>query len=128
MKFLTLTVAQLLAATALATALPAMAQTAADHSKMDHGKMDHSKMEHGKMGMAATPAVADGEVRKIDKENGKITIRHGEIKHMDMPPMTMVFTAKDKALLDKVQVGQRIQFTVIHEGGKMVVTDMQPAP
>lgn len=123
MKFLTLTVAQLLAATALATALPAMAQTAADHSKMDHGKMDHSKM-----GMAATPAVADGEVRKIDKENGKITIRHGEIKHMDMPPMTMVFTAKDKALLDKVQVGQKIQFTVVHEGGKMVVTDMQPAP
>lgn len=123
MKFLTLTVAQLLAATALATALPAMAQTAADHSKMDHGKMDH-----GKMGMAATPAVADGEVRKIDKENGKITIRHGEIKHMDMPPMTMVFTAKDKALLDKVQVGQKIQFTVVHEGGKMVVTDMQPAP
>lgn len=123
MKFLTLTVAQLLAATALATALPAMAQTAADHSKMDH-----SKMEHGKMGMAATPAVADGEVRKIDKENGKITIRHGEIKHMDMPPMTMVFTAKDKALLDKVQVGQKIQFTVVHEGGKMVVTDMQPAP
>lgn len=128
MKFLTLTVAQLLAATALATALPAMAQTAADHSKMEHGKMDHSKMEHGKMGMAATPAVADGEVRKIDKENGKITIRHGEIKHMDMPPMTMVFTAKDKALLDKVQVGQKIQFTVVHEGGKMVVTDMQPAP
>ena len=123
MKFLTLTVAQLLAATALATTLPAMAQTAADHSKMDHGKMDHSKM-----GMAATSAVADGEVRKIDKENGKITIRHGEIKHMDMPPMTMVFTAKDKALLDKVQVGQKIQFTVVHEGGKMVVTDMQPAP
>jgi len=128
MKLLTLSVAQLLAATALATTLPAMAQTAADHSKMDHGKMDHSKMEHGKMGMAATPAVADGEVRKIDKENGKITIRHGEIKHMDMPPMTMVFTAKDKALLDKVQVGQKIQFTVVHEGGKMVVTDMQPAP
>ncbi len=123
MTFFHLTVAQLLAATALATTLPAMAQTAADHSKMDHGKMDHSKM-----GMAATPAVADGEVRKIDKENGKITIRHGEIKHMDMPPMTMVFTAKDKALLDKVQVGQKIQFTVVHEGGKMVVTDMQPAP
>lgn len=123
MKFFNLTVTQLLAATALATTLPAMAQTASDHSKMDH-----SKMEHGKMGMAATSAVADGEVRKIDKENGKITIRHGEIKHMDMPPMTMVFTAKDKALLDKVQVGQKIQFTVVHEGGKMVVTDMQPAP
>ena len=85
-------------------------------------------MDHSKMGMAATPGMTDGEVRKIDKENGKLTIRHGEIKHMDMPPMTMVFTARDKALLDKVQVGQKIQFTVVQEGGKMVVTDLQPAP
>jgi Cu/Ag efflux protein CusF len=36
----------------------------------------------------------DGEVRKSDKETGKITLRHGEIKHLDMPPMTMVFVAR----------------------------------
>jgi Cu(I)/Ag(I) efflux system periplasmic protein CusF len=39
--------------------------------------------------------------------------------------MTMVFTAKDKAMLDKVQVGEKIQFIVIQEAGKMVVTDIQ---
>ena len=55
-------------------------------------------MGQGKMGMTAAPGMTDGEVRKIDKEAGKITIKHGEIKHMDMPGMTMVFVAKDKAL------------------------------
>ena len=45
---------------------------------------------------------------------------------MDMPPMSMVFNVKDKAMLDKVQVGQKIQFIVIQDAGKMVVTDIQP--
>lgn len=84
-------------------------------------------MEHGKMGMAATPGMTDGEVRKIDKEAGKITIKHGEIKHMDMPGMTMVFVAKDKALLDKIAVGAKIQFMVTNENGLMMVTDIQTA-
>ena len=89
--------------------------------------VDHSKMDHSQIGARAMPGMTDGEVRKIDKENGKVTIKHGEIKHMDMPPMTMVFTAKDKALLDKVKVGEKVQFVVVQEGGKMVVTDIQPA-
>lgn len=111
------TVAQLLAAAALSLSLPAMAQMTMDHSKMG--------MAQATTGAAAAPGLTDGEVRKIDKENGKITIKHGEIKHMDMPPMTMVFNAKDKAMLDKVQVGEKIQFIVIQDAGKMVVTDIK---
>jgi Cu(I)/Ag(I) efflux system protein CusF len=84
-------------------------------------------MDHGKMGMAAAPGMTDGEVRKIDKDAGKITIKHGDIKHMDMPGMTMVFVAKDKALLDKTSVGAKIQFMVTNENGQMTVTDIQPA-
>ncbi|MDR7097188.1 copper-binding protein [Hydrogenophaga laconesensis] len=114
----TQTVAQLLAAAALSLSLPAMAQMTMDHSKMG--------MAQATTGTAPAPGLTDGEVRKIDKENGKITIKHGEIKHMDMPPMTMVFNAKDKAMLDKVQVGEKIQFIVIQDAGKMVVTDIQP--
>ena len=75
----------------------------------------------------AEASMTDGEVRKIDKEAGKITIKHGDIKHLDMPGMTMVFPAKDKALLDKTQVGDKIRFMVINEGGKMVVTAIEPA-
>ena len=84
-------------------------------------------MDHSKMGMAGMPSMTDGEVRKIDKDAGKITIKHGDIKHLEMPGMTMVFTAKDKALLDKTQVGDKIRFMVINEGGKMVVTAIEPA-
>ena len=73
------------------------------------------------------PALADGEVRKIDKETGKLTLRHGPIRHLDMPPMSMVFTVKDKSLLDKLKAGDRIRFMAVDEGGKMIVTDIQPA-
>lgn len=80
------------------------------------------------MAMPRAASMTDGEIRKIDKDNGKLTIKHGEIKHMEMPPMTMVFTAKDTAILNAVKVGDKVRFMVITENGKMVVTDIQPAP
>ena len=84
-------------------------------------------MDHSKMGMSHPAAMTDGEIKKLDVANGKVTIKHGDILHMDMPGMTMVFTAKDKALLDKVKVGDKIRFMASHEDGKMMVTDIQPA-
>ena len=85
------------------------------------------KMDHGKMGMAAMPGMTDGEVRKIDKAQAKVTMKHGPITSLDMPGMTMVFTAKDKNLLASVKPGDKVKFMVVNEGGKMVVTDIQPA-
>ena len=64
----------------------------------------------GKAASTTAASMTDGEVRKIDKDAGKITIKHGDIKHLEMPGMTMVFAAKDKALLDKAQVGDKIRF------------------
>ena len=90
------------------------------------GSLAQTAMNHGAMPMAAA-AMSDGEVRKIDKETGKITIKHGPIKHLDMPPMSMVFTAKDPALLNKAKVGDKIRFDVVDEGGKLIVTDIQLA-
>lgn len=84
-------------------------------------------MDHGKMAMAQPAAMTDGEVKKVDPEAGKITIKHGDIKHLDMPGMTMVFTAKDKAMLASVKAGDKVKFMVVSEGGTMVVTDIQPA-
>lgn len=75
----------------------------------------------------AEPSLTDGEVRKIDKDAGKITIKHGTIQHMDMPPMTMVFVAKDRALLDKVTVGDKIRFLATRDNGMMTVVDIQSA-
>ncbi len=68
-----------------------------------------------------------GVVRKVDIENLKVTIRHEEIRHLDMPPMTMVFTVKNKTLLDKIQPGQTVKFGVEDEGGKFVITQLQPS-
>ena len=80
-----------------------------------------------KKDMPATPAVdmADGEVRKIDKENKKITLKHGVIKNLDMPGMTMVFQVKDAAMLDSLKTGDKIKFKAEQAGSAIVVTDIQ---
>jgi Cu/Ag efflux protein CusF len=63
----------------------------------------------------------------VDKEAKKITMKHGEIKNLDMPGMTMVFQVKDPAMLDKVKAGDKVRFTAEKNGGAIVVTDIQPA-
>lgn len=74
----------------------------------------------------AQATLTDGEVRKVDKSTGKITLKHGEIKNLDMPPMTMVFAVKDKALLDKVKAGDRVKFAADKDAtGMLVVTALQ---
>lgn len=103
-------------ALALGVALPVstMAQTT-----MDHGKMDMSQ---------SAASMTEGEVKKVDLDAGKVTIKHGPIKHMDMPGMTMVFTAKDKGMLANVKPGDKVQFMVMDESGKMVVTAITLVP
>ncbi len=69
-----------------------------------------------------TKDVAEAEVRKIDKDAKKITLKHGPIKNLDMPGMTMVFQVKDIALIDKLVVGDKIMFTAEQQQGAFVVT------
>ncbi len=75
----------------------------------------------------ATVEMNDAEVRKVDIDSGKITLKHGEIKSLDMPPMTMVFNVKDKALLTNVKAGDKIKFAVISENRKYVITQIEAA-
>lgn len=78
---------------------------------------------------AAEAEMASGEVRRIDKERNKITLRHGEIKSLEMPPMTMVFTVRDPKLLDALKVGDKVLFRAAKDdGGTYVVTAIRPAP
>jgi Cu(I)/Ag(I) efflux system periplasmic protein CusF len=72
-------------------------------------------------------ALADGEIRKVDKDAKKITIRHGPMPDLDMPAMTMVFQVKDPAWLDKVKAGDKIKFRAEKLGGAFTVTGMEPA-
>ena len=67
----------------------------------------------------------DAEVRKIDLENKKITLKHGEIKNLDMPGMTMVFQVKDAAMLEKVKTGDKIKFTADKVNGAFTVLNIE---
>lgn len=71
--------------------------------------------------------MSDGVVRKIDKEAGKITLKHGEIKNLNMPGMTMIFRIEDKSTLNSLQTGDKVKFKAVSEGGKLVITDIQIA-
>lgn len=65
----------------------------------------------------STAALADGEVRKVDKAAGKVTLKHGPILNLDMPPMTMAYPVKDKAMLDGLKPGDKIKFEAKDIGG-----------
>jgi Cu(I)/Ag(I) efflux system periplasmic protein CusF len=69
--------------------------------------------------------MAEAEVRKIDKEAKKVTLKHGPIKNLDMPGMTMVFQVRDAALFDKMAAGDKILFTAEQLQGAFVVTGVE---
>lgn len=69
--------------------------------------------------------IIEGEVKKIDKENGKITLKHGEMKKFDMPPMAMVFQVKDAAMLEQVKVGDKVRFSADRINNAFVVTSIE---
>ena len=101
-------------------AVTAHAQT---NTKIDSPMALDSKAIRGTSSADMTGA----EVRKIDMDTKKITLKHGEIKNLDMPGMTMVFQVKDPAMLDKVKAGDKVLFKAEKLNGAIVVTDLQPS-
>lgn len=79
------------------------------------------------MSLAFAGELSDGEIRKVDKDAQKITIKHGPLANLDMPAMTMVFQVKDPALLDKVKAGDKVRFQAEKIGGGFAVTRIEPA-
>lgn len=76
-------------------------------------------------GQSAVTSLSAGEVKKVDKDAKKITIKHGELKNLNMAPMTMVFQVQDSSYLDKVKAGDKIEFLAEKVGGKLMVTHME---
>ena len=76
----------------------------------------------------AQTAMVNGEVKKIDEAAGKITLKHGPIKNLDMDDeMTMVFRVKDPAMLKQVKVGDKVQFEAERAAAGITVTKIQKA-
>ncbi|MFZ5462246.1 MAG: copper-binding protein [Pseudomonadota bacterium] len=76
---------------------------------------------------AAASALSDGEVKKVDREAGRLTIKHGPLANLDMPPMTMVFRVKEPAMLDQLKEGDKIKFTAEKVNGLYTVTRLEKA-
>ena len=108
----TITIAALL----VALSAPALAQQKAE---------DHSA--HHPPAAASAPGMTVGEIREGGKGGKKVTIPHGEIKNLDMPPMTMVFQVKDASVLDTLKAGDKVRFVVQKSDTGFVVTDIQAA-
>ena len=107
--------------------LPSLASASGNHAD-GHGEADTI----GQPGKAEnirdkSAKMTEGEIRKIDKANKKITIKHGEIKNLEMPGMTMVFQVKDPVMLDKVKAGDKVKFRAEKAGSALVVTDIEPS-
>jgi Cu/Ag efflux protein CusF len=100
---------------AAALALPVLADDA------------HHKKDAGSATTASQSAMSDGEVRRVDKDAKKITVRHGPLANLDMPAMTMVFQVKDPAMLDQVRAGDKIKFQAERLGGAFTITQIEPA-
>ncbi|MFO7542144.1 MAG: copper-binding protein [Thiobacillus sp.] len=71
--------------------------------------------------------MSEGVVRKIDVPNSKLTLRHGRIANLDMPPMTMVFRVKSPELLKNLKAGDAVKFHAEDINGAFTVTVIQPA-
>ena len=71
-------------------------------------------------------ALSDGEVRKVDKDAKKITIKHGPLANLDMPPMTMVFQVTDPTMLNQVKPGDKVKFQAEKVGSAYTVTKIEP--
>lgn len=74
------------------------------------------------LSLSAAAQSVDGTVEKIDAEAGKLTLRHGEIKSIDMPPMKTAFRVADPKWLQTLQVGDKVKFDAAKVNGQFTVT------
>jgi Cu/Ag efflux protein CusF len=82
--------------------------------------------DHATVVAQGDAAPSQGEVRKVDKAAGKVTLKHGEIRNLGMPPMTMVFQVSDPAMLDRVKAGDKVKFVAEKQGAALVVVAIEP--
>ncbi|MGB4062717.1 MAG: copper-binding protein [Azonexus sp.] len=82
----------------------------------------------------ATPAntsaemqMVDGQVKKLDKTAGKVTLSHGPLANLNMPAMTMVFKVSNAAWLEQMKTGDKIRFMADNVNGAVTIVHFEPA-
>jgi len=87
----------------------------------------HDHDQHGAMAatsQADPDALSEGAIQKVDKDTGKLTIKHGPLDNLGMPAMTMVFKVQDPAMLDRVKAGDQVRFRVERANGSLTITKL----
>ena len=93
-----------------------------------HADDAHHKKDGVRQSSSDNASLVDGEVRRVDKDAQKITVKHGPLPQLDMPqPMTMVYRVKDPAMLDKVKAGDKVKFQAEKINGAFTLTAIEPA-
>ena len=128
------TIAMSFAVTAAALGLPVQAQSHqsghAGHgsqSAQDHSAHQSGQAGGGQAGSGQAAAMVDAEVRKVDREAQKVTLRHGPIPNLDMAGMTMVFRVANASMLESVKTGDKVRFAAERVGGDLTVTRLEQA-
>ena len=101
----------------------ALAASVTTYAAGDTGNMNMAGSAQS--GADARNNMSHGEVKKVDTAAGKLTIKHGPLENLDMEAMTMVFKAKDPAMLSQVKVGDKIGFVAEEVDGALTVTKLQ---
>jgi len=94
-------------------------------SSLAHAQSQPTPSQAPSSAPAASP-MSEGEVRKVDKEAGKVTLRHGPLVNLDMPAMTMVFRVSAAQLLDGLKVGDKVRFDAERANGVFTITKIDP--
>jgi Cu(I)/Ag(I) efflux system protein CusF len=105
--------------TSIALSTPVWAQQKTD---------EHSSHHAASSPTASADEMTDAEVRKVDLDAAKVTLKHGDIKNLEMPAMTMVFNVRDKTMLGQVKAGDKVRFKAVNEAGKFTVTELRVVP
>jgi Cu/Ag efflux protein CusF len=85
---------------------------------------DSGHAEHVKASTHAA-ALSEGVVKKVDKAQGKLTLRHGPLENLDMPSMTMVFRVREASWLDQLKPGDAVRFLAEQVAGVITVTQLE---
>jgi Cu(I)/Ag(I) efflux system periplasmic protein CusF len=107
---------------------PVLAQTTNGHQGHHAAPAAEAPASAAPATPAADGAWAQAEVRRVDAKAGKVTLKHGDIPNLAMPPMTMVFQVQDPQTLTNIKVGDRVRFTADQINGAYTVLNIEAAP
>ena len=95
-----------------------------DMKGMDMKGMDMKGMDPGEK-TQGTVHNAVGVVKNVDPAKGTVTLDHEPVKSLNWSAMTMGFTVKDKAMLDKLQSGKKVEIEFVQQGKDYVITSIK---